>query len=139
MAQHRFSLRASFHYGGDDNKLERLEVELLTEAGWTSLDLGVTSPGFLIFVYSFFICQHTYFHANCTERGLPLEHADETMELRASADWKIQRVKVAINAVLREGSADKETVAFIRRRMRHCPVSINIKEPPDYQIALHFR
>ncbi|MDH3219735.1 MAG: hypothetical protein OEO19_09400 [Gammaproteobacteria bacterium] len=139
MAEHRFSLRASFNYRGEENKLARLEVELLTDEGWIPLKLGVKSPGFLLFVYSFFICQHTYFHANSTERGLQLERADETMELRADGDWKLKRVKITIDAVLREGSADRESIAYIRRRMRHCPVSINIMEPPDYHVALNFK
>ncbi|MDH3387972.1 MAG: hypothetical protein OEN02_08700 [Gammaproteobacteria bacterium] len=139
MAEHRFSLRASFHYQGEKNKLHRLEAELLTDEGWIPLKLGVKSPGILLFVYSFFVCQHTSFHANSTERGLRLKRADETMELRAGGDWKLKRVKLVIDAVLREGSADQGSIAYIRRRMRQCPVSININEPPDYHIALNFK
>ena len=138
MSTHQFRLRAEFGYNGDDNQLQRLQPEIFTGDGWTALDLGVDSPGFLIFVYSFFICQHTFFHGNCTERGLLLDSADEILELVTGEDWKIERIDVSIHAELRGGSADTGTIASIEQRMRQCPVSINLDEPGDYTIELSF-
>lgn len=138
MAEHRFQLRASFGYDGDDNRIEKLDAEILTDEGWSALDLNLSSPGFLIFVYSFLICQHTYFRANCTESGLLLDRADVELLLIAGDDWKIERVDVDIRSTLRDGEARQDIVDYIRERMRHCPVSINLNEPADYRIALNF-
>jgi len=138
MADHRFELRGRFLYAGDDNKVESIDSEILTADGWEHLQIGNDSPGFLIFVYSFLICQHTYFHANCGERGLLLERADAALSLLADGDWKIERVEIEIEARLRGGDADAETVDYIKQRMRQCPVSINLNEPADYRIQLEF-
>lgn len=138
MAEHRFQLRATFVYGGEDNRTEELSAEILTDAGWNALDLNLSSPGFLIFVYSFLVCQHTYFHANCTESGLLLDRAHLELLLVAGDDWRIGRVAVEIKSVLRGGKADRKTVDHIESRMRQCPVSINLREPADYRIELEF-
>ena len=138
MAEHRFQLRATFGYGGDDNKIEDISAEILTEDGWSALDLKLSSPGFLIFVYSFLICQHTYFRANCTESGLLLDRTELDLLLVSGGDWKIDQVRVAIKASLRGGEAKREIVDYIESRMRQCPVSINLKEPADYRINLEF-
>ncbi len=138
MSQHPFQLRASFRYSGEDNKIEEIGAEVLTDAGWNKLEIVNSSPGFLIFVYSFLICQHTYFHANCSERGLLLDHAELELFLHAGDDWKICEVEVGVSAALRAGGATPDTVDYIKQRMRQCPVSINLQEPPDYRIELQF-
>ena len=138
MSEHPFQLRASFRYSGEDNKIDKIEAEVLTDAGWSKLEIANTSPGFLIFVYSLLICQHTYFHANCGERGLLLDRARIELLLRAGDDWKIDKVKVTVNAVLGAGEADSASIDYIKLRMRQCPVSINLQEPPDYRIELQF-
>ena len=138
MAEHRFQLRAAFGYGGDDNKIEDISAEILTEDGWDALDLKLSSPGFLIFVYSFLICQHTYFRANCTESGLLLDRAEVELLLVAADDWKIQQIKVAIDTFLRGDAPGQETVDYIESRMRQCPVSINLVEPANYVIETRF-
>lgn len=58
--------------------------------------------------------------------------------LVAGGDWKIDRVRVEIAATLRAGEARREIVDYIESRMRRCPVSINLQEPPDYRIELDF-
>ena len=138
MPEHRFQLRARFAYGDDDNRIEDLTAEILTADGWSGLDLSLGSPGFLIFVYSFLVCQHTYFRANCTESGLQLENADVELLLVAGDDWKIGQIDVGIDASLRSGEATPETVDYIDSRMRQCPVSINLVEPADYRIRVEF-
>ena len=47
-----------------------LDVEHMAGGQWEAFDLGVTSPGFEIFVYAVFACQHMYMRVNCAERGL---------------------------------------------------------------------
>jgi hypothetical protein len=98
MAGHKFELRADFRYGGDDNRIDHLEAEVLTGDGWQTLQIGNDSPGFLIFVYAFLICQHTYFHANSGEGGLLLKRAKLELSLHTGEDWLIERVSVGINA-----------------------------------------
>ncbi len=138
MSGHRFQLRATFRYAGDDNRLDGLDTEILTDDGWQALDLNLSSPGFLIFVYSFLICQHTYFHANCTESGLLLERAGVELLLVAGDDWRIGQIEIGVRPTLRAGEAAAETIAYIEKRMRQCPVSINLNEPADYRIILDF-
>ena len=138
MADHVFELRAAFRYSGEDNKIDRLQAEVLTGDGWRELQIGNDSPGFLIFVYAFLICQHTYFRANSGESGLLLERAGLDLFMRCDGDWKIDQVKVRIKAALRAGNADSASIDYIKQRMRLCPVSVNLKEPQDYRIELEF-
>ena len=138
MSEHSFQLRASFGYRGDDNQISAIDSELLTSDGWCKFELANTTPGFLIFVYSLLICQHTYFHGNCTEQGLLLDHADAELSLLAADNWKIERIEVSIKASLRGGIAEQPAIDYIKQRMRLCPVSINLKEPQDYRIELDF-
>jgi len=138
MANHNFDLRTVFHYRGDDNKIDYLEAEVLTEDGWQTLQIGNDSPGFLIFVYAFLICQHTYFHANSSESGLLLDHTKLELTMCTDENWKIDQVKVKVNATLRAGKADSTGIEYIKQRMRQCPVSVNLKEPSDYRIELDF-
>ena len=138
MSDHPFQLQAVFDYSGDDNNVDQINAQIFSNNSWNSLEISNSSPGFLIFVYAFLICQHTYFHANCGERGLLLETAAVELSLHADNDWKIQRVNVGIDATLRRGNPDKVTIDYIEGRMRQCPVSVNMQEPPQYQIELQF-
>ncbi len=138
MSNHSFQLRATFSYRGDDNQIAAIDSELLSADGWCKFELANATPGFLIFVYSLLICQHTYFHGNCTEQELLLDHADAELSLLAADDWKIERIRVGIKAGLRGANAEQPRVDYIKQRMRQCPVSINLQEPPDYRIELQF-
>lgn len=84
MSGHSFELRAALRYSGDDNHLDQIDAEVLTDQGWKPLQIENGSPGFLLFVYSFLICQHTYFHANSTEHALPLESVSLALSLTAA-------------------------------------------------------
>ncbi len=138
MSDHTFQLRAVFDYSGDDNNNDQISAQIFSDNNWNSLEISNSSPGFLIFVYSFLICQHTYFHANCGERGLLLEAVVVELSLHADNDWKIQQVIVVMDATLRGGNPDQATIDYIKGRMRQCPVSVNMQEPPHYQIELQF-
>ena len=78
------------------------------------------------------------FSRHCTESGLLLERAGVELLLVAGDDWKIGQVCVGIGATLRAGEARRDIVDYIESRMRQCPVSINLQEPPDYRIELDF-
>ena len=138
MSGHSFELRAAFRYSGDDNHLDRIDAEVLTDHGWQPLQIDNSSPGFLLFVYSFLICQHTYFHANTTEHALLLERASLDLSLTADEEWRIQKISVAVDSRLRGGAADPAVIDYIKQRMRLCPVSVNLMEPADYAINLEF-
>lgn len=138
MSGHSFELRAAFRYSGDENHLDQIDAEVLTDQGWKPLQIQNSSPGFLLFVYSFLICQHTYFHANSTERAMLLERASLELSLTADEDWRIQKVSVAIDSKLRGGKTDPAAIDYVKQRMRLCPVSVNLVEPPDYGIKLQF-
>lgn len=138
MSNHPFQLRASFDYSGDDNNIDLINAQIWSDNSWNSLEIDNSSPGFLIFVYSFLICQHTYFHANCSERSLLLDHSEVELKLGAGEDWKILQVNVVIDATLRGDNPEQATIDYIKGRMRQCPVSVNMHEPPDYRIELQF-
>ncbi len=138
MSDHSFELRTAFRYSGDDNHLDQIDAEVLTDQGWQPLQIDNSSPGFLLFVYSFLICQHTYFHANATEHALLLESASLNLSLIADDEWRIQKISVAIDSKLRGGAADPAVIDYIKQRMRLCPVSVNLVEPAAYGINLDF-
>ncbi|MEA3292360.1 MAG: hypothetical protein U9Q71_08705, partial [Pseudomonadota bacterium] len=122
-------MRLASRYQGSDNTVTGLEVEILEQDGWHALELHPGSPGFLIFVYSVFTCQHLYLRTNAAERGLLLEAAEGEMRLVAAEDWNLESIDVSFRAKLRPGSApprggDEE---HITERMKACPVSRNLK------------
>lgn len=56
----------------------------------------------------------------------------------AGDHWKIGQIEVGIRPTLRAGEPAAETIAYIEKRMRQCPVSINLNESTDYRISLDF-
>ena len=127
-SQHDFHMRLRCRYEGDENKVATLEVEHLVDGEWQALDLGISSPGFEVFVYAVFTCQHTYFRTNCAERGLVLDSAEGSILVGTDSDWVMDAMKVRISARLRGGAARPEDIDYIVARMRQCPVSSNIRE-----------
>ena len=69
MAKNKFKMRLACAYKDPDNTVDTINAEVLTQDGWQSLDLSVASPGFQIFVYSVFACQHMFFRMKCAERA----------------------------------------------------------------------
>lgn len=76
VAKRHINMRLKCRYMGEKNTLSRLEVEHASGAEWKALDLDASTPGFDIFVYAMFHCQHTCFRINCAERGLLLDSAE---------------------------------------------------------------
>jgi hypothetical protein len=128
MTERTFELRLSSTHEAPDNGLKALQVEVLTEGGWEALDLNLNTRGFLIFVYSVFICQHMYLHSNATELGLALDTVHGKFRLTTSEDWFVREIDASFDVGLRSGRATGDQVAFIIDRMKNCPVSRNLKE-----------
>jgi len=138
MSKHKFNLRLSCHYEGDDNRVSDLAVEVLVDGEWQPLDLNVGSPGFLLFVYTMFTCQHMYLRTNAAERGLLLESAVGTIEVDAGEEWMLERLHLNFDARLASGSPSTDDVDYIAGRMQQCPVSKNLKLPDDSRTQLRF-
>ncbi len=107
-----------------------LTVEHEVNGEWQPLDLGLASPGFDIFVYAVFACQHMYFRVNCAERGLVLNSADGSIVIGADQDWNMENLQVHFSGQLGSGRASPDDIDYIVSRMKQCPVSKNIREVP---------
>jgi hypothetical protein len=129
-------MRAHCTYAGDDNAVAGLQLEHLAGDGWEPLDLGPVTPGFEIFVYAIFACQHLYFRVNCAERGLLLDSADGSIEVGADADWNLETLNITFDGRLRAGRASAADIDYITARMQQCPVSRNLREVPDCNVTL---
>src|SRR5512143_3541906 len=131
MNERSFRLRLSCRYEDPDNSVVDLKVEILADRQWEALDLDAYTPGFLLFVYTIFTCQHRYLRINCAEKGFRLESATGSIDLLASEDWVVQKLHVRFDVHLISGVPMREDVEYIVERMRQCPVSKNLKEIPD--------
>jgi hypothetical protein len=121
-------MRLKSTYEGNTNAVACLEVEHKVNGQWQPLDLGLASPGFDIFVYAVFTCQHMYFRVNCAERGLVLNSADGSIIVGADRDWKMETLQVHFSGQLGGGQASLDDIDYIVSRMKQCPVSRNIQE-----------
>ena len=131
MSERNFSMRLKSTCEGNSNAVASLEVEHRVDGEWQPLDLGITSPGFDIFVYAVFTCQHMYFRANCAERGLVLNSSEGSIVIGADRDWNMETLKVHFSGRLGSGQASPDDIGYIVSRMKQCPVSHNIREVPD--------
>ena len=129
MSKHEFHLRLNCTYESSENKVSVLDVEVFTEHGWRPLELSEASPGFLIYVYSIFTCQHTYLRLNAGENGLIIDSAEGELKLQASEEWLLESIDITFDVKLKSGTATDEKTALIIERMKQCPVSLNL---PDY-------
>ena len=136
MSQHKFHLRLSCRYKDPDNTIDTLAVEVLTGDGWQPLDLNPQSPGFLLFVYTLFHCQHTYMRVNCAERRLMLESAKGSIDVVASEEWVLEQLHIDFSGKLKSGSPEPGDIDHIIDRMRHCPVSMNLRTVADSYTGL---
>ncbi len=89
MSKRNFNMRLKSTYQGKTNAIASLAVEHKVKGQWQPLDLGLAAPGFDIFVYSIFTCQHRFFRVNCAERGLLLNSADATIVIGADLGWQV--------------------------------------------------
>lgn len=133
MTQRAFELKLFARYEGEDNSLEMLEVELLNESGWEPFDLNIGSPGFLIFIYSIFTCQHLYLYINAAEKNIRLDSTSGHISVTASEDWRIEKIDLQFKCKIDSGEPDQNAIDYIVSRMKACPVSRNIR--PDLELA----
>jgi uncharacterized OsmC-like protein len=131
MNERSFRLRLSCRYEDPDNSVADLAVEVRTDDQWEALDVGVHTPGFLLFVYTILSCQHRYLRTNCAEKGFRLESASGSIDLLASEDWFVRKLHVRFDARLKSGTPTREDVDAIVERMEQCPVSKNLRKIPD--------
>ena len=124
-------MRLKSTYEGKTNAVASLEVEHKVKGQWQPLELGLASPGFDIFVYSIFTCQHRFFRVNCAEHGLVLNSADGTIVISADQDWNMETLQVHFSGQLGRGRASADDIDYIVSRMKQCPVSRNIREVAD--------
>ena len=138
MSKHIFNLRMSATYEADNNDIATLEVDVLGDDGWIPLDLNTKTPGFLVYVYSMFTCQHMYLRTNGTERGLAFASSQGHILVEASEDWILEKVDVRFEVSLSAGDASKDNIDYIVSRMKQCPVSKNLPSNIDVHTSIEF-
>ena len=128
MSTRNFQMRMKCSYTGSGNDVASLSVEHTANGQWENFDLQVTSPGFEIFVYAVFTCQHMYMRVNCAERGLQLNTSEGSITVGTDEDWNVTALKIAFTANVSSGTGNQEDIDYIVSRMKLCPVSKNIRE-----------
>ena len=136
MSERNFNMRLKSTYEGDTNTIASLEVEHRVKGEWLPLDLGIASPGFDIFVYAIFACQHRFFRVNCAERKLVLNSAEGSIVIGADKSWNMEILKVHFSGQLGSGQVSPGDIDYIVSRMQQCPVSLNIREAPDTESTI---
>ena len=136
MSERNFSMRMHCTYEGDTNTVAGIDVEHQVEGQWQPLELALTAPGFDIFVYAVFTCQHLYFRTNCAERGLVLSKAEGSIAVGADAEWGMDTLRVHFSGQLGSGQASQDDIDYIVGRMKQCPVSHNLRDVPDASTSI---
>lgn len=139
MNKHIFHLRMSATYESSENNIASLDVEVLDDNTWSTLDLNIKTPGFLIYTYSIFTCQHLYLRTNGIERELLFNNAQGKILVQASDDWHLERVDVKFEVRLASGDPNKDNIEYIISRMKQCPVSKNLPQGIDIDTHVEFR
>ena len=133
-----FQMRLNCSYKGPENKINQLNVEVLNDGEWQSLDLNIKTPGFMLFNYGLFSCQHLYFRTNAAERDLVLASSEAQIVVETDDAWNIHLLHIEFNGVLKSGSPTKEAIDYINERMGCCPVSSNMKDVADSKRVVTF-
>jgi hypothetical protein len=138
----QFRLRSS--HDAPDRATGDLVVEFLAESGgWQPQTPSLTTPGFRLYLLSLLLCQHHYLVANARERGIPLQQVEGSFTVITSADWILEQVTGDFLLQLDPGAsseerarADAEAIAYIKERMKLCPVSRNLPTSVAKRIEL---
>jgi uncharacterized OsmC-like protein len=138
MSKHIFNLRMAADYGPAENEITSLDVDVLNDNEWEVLDLNTMTPGFLIYVYSMFTCQHMFLRTNATERNLDFKSSRATLLVEASEDWLLEKVHVKFIVKLAAGKANDDDIDYIVSRMKQCPVSKNLPQGIDIDTSIEF-
>ena len=145
MSQRTFQFRLRSSHAAPDRATGSLVVEFLAESGeWQPQNPSLTTPGFRLYLLSLLLCQHHYLVANAQERGIPLQRVEGSFTVITSADWILERVEGDFRMILDpgassegQGRADSESIAYIKERMKLCPVSRNLPATVQKSITLH--
>lgn len=127
MDSRKFQIRLSCSYIDPDNTVDELMIETLLDDVWQPLVIDLNAPGFQIFIYGLFSCQHRYFRVNAAEKGLSLASSKAHMTIHTDEDWNIELLHVDFLGLLKQGEASQSDVDYITERMGYCPVSCNLK------------
>ena len=139
MSDNNFHMRLSCAYETEDNNPVNLTVETITEdKGWQPLDLNTLTPGFLIYVYSMFACQHMFLRNKSKDKNVVLETAQGEIKVSANEDWYLQEVAIHFDATATSGEIDEETIDYIVSGMKACPVSKNMPAGIEIQTSVNF-
>ena len=138
MSKHIFNLRMAATYGTSENDIASLQVDVLNENEWEMLELNTMTPGFLIYVYSMFTCQHMFLRTNATERKLAFKSSRAELLVEASEDWLLEKVDVRFSVNLLTGEANDDNTDYIVSRMQQCPVSKNLPQGIDIDTRVEF-
>ena len=138
MNKHIFNLRMAADYGSTENDITSLEVQVLDDNEWEILDLNTTTPGFLVYVYSIFTCQHMFLRTNATERELALTSSRGELLVEASEDWRLEKVYIRFDIRLASGEPNDDDIDYIVSRMKQCPVSKNLPQDIDIHTSIEF-
>jgi uncharacterized OsmC-like protein len=138
MSKHIFNLRMAVDYGPTENEITSLEVDVLNDNEWETLDLNTKTPGFLIYVYSILTCQHMFLRTNATERKLAFRSSRAELMVEASEDWFLEKVYVKFIVKLATGEANDDDNDYIVSRMQQCPVSKNLPQGIDIDTSVEF-
>jgi uncharacterized OsmC-like protein len=131
-------MRLVSRYEGSENNIADLAVEAFEDGAWQAFDLNTRSPGFLIFVYADFTCQHLYLRTNAAERGLILASAKGSIQMVTTEDWNLEKLQINFDVELANGTATSKDVDYVIERMKQCPVSKNIRGGVDMATVVHF-
>jgi hypothetical protein len=144
MSHLRFHFRLQSRHGGPERGTESLSVAFRNDDSgpWQPLEPSLQTPGFRLFLLSLLLCQHHYLVANALERDLPLAAVDGELTVTTSSSWMIEAVGGTFRVGL-EGPAgdappllEPDTIAFLERRMKVCPVSRNLPETVSKTIVV---
>ena len=138
MSRHVFNLRMAADYGPAENEITSLDVDVLNDNEWEKLDLNITTPGFLIYVYSMFTCQHMFLRKNAAERRLAFKSSMAELLVEANEDWLLEKVYVKFSVKLAAGEANDDDNDYIVSHMKQCPVSKNLPKGIDTDTSVEF-
>ena len=132
-------MRLSCAYESEDNNPLNLTVETITQdKGWQPLDLNTLTPGFLIYVYSMFTCQHMFLRNKSKDKNVVLESAQGEIKVSANEDWHLEEVAIHFDATAASGELDIETIDYIIAGMKACPVSKNMPAGIEIKTSVNF-
>jgi hypothetical protein len=138
MSKHVFKLRMNTTYTSSENDINSLDVEMLEDNEWKTLDLNTRTPGFLVYVYSIFTCQHMFLRTNGTERNLVYASSNGNILVEAGEEWLLEKIYVSFNVKLATGKPDDDDVSYIISRMQQCPVSKNLPQNLETHTRVEF-